>query len=95
MEESSKDNEIVIKNNGVWTNNELNIPELIATYMKVWFEDSVPEDLLNGMRESQGQYTEEAQKAKIEEVYADIVGRRKAEFEASLESQKAKTENNG
>jgi hypothetical protein len=31
-----------IKNNGVWTNTTLNIPELMATYMKVWLEDNLP-----------------------------------------------------
>lgn len=95
MEESVNENEVVVKNNGVWTNNMLTIPELIATYMKVWFEDSVPEDLLKGMDDTKGNHTEEAQKAKIEEVYANLVGSRKEEFSAMLESQKANTENNG
>ena len=95
MEEETKDNEVTVKNNGIWTNNLLNIPELIATYMKVWLEDSVPEDLLAGMKESKGKYTEEAQKAKIEEVYGDIISRRKGEFEQMLKLQEENSKNNG
>jgi hypothetical protein len=37
-----------IKNNGVWTNKR-NIPELMATYMKVWLEDNLPSELLDIM----------------------------------------------
>jgi hypothetical protein len=46
---------------GIWTNTTLNIPELIATYLKVWLEDASAE-LLKQMGESKGQYTSEKQK---------------------------------
>lgn len=95
MEEpNDKIGEITITNNGVWTNNFLNIPELIATYMKVWLEDSVPTDLLDGMAKTKGRYSEENQKIKIEEVYTTLVANRRAEFEKMLESQKEKTNSN-
>jgi hypothetical protein len=93
-EEVSKSEEITIKNNGIWTNNFLNIPELIATYMKVWLEDSVPTHLFEGMNETKDSYTEENQKNKIEEVYATLVSNRKGEFETMLKSQQEKIENN-
>lgn len=93
MEEPNEnEGEITITNNGVWTNNFLNIPELIATYMKVWLEDSVPEDLLSGMAKTKGTYTEEKSHAKIEEVYSDIIKNRRGEFEKMLESQNENTE---
>lgn len=95
MEEKSEGNEVIVKNNGVWTNNILNIPELIATYMKVWFEDSVPEDLLEGMKNSTGQYTTESQVKKIKEVYTKMIEDRKKEFQSMKESYKTKIENNG
>ena len=38
-----------IKNNGIWTNTTVNIPELIATYLKVWLEDAVPVELTKGI----------------------------------------------
>jgi hypothetical protein len=80
METVDESGNITIKNNGVWTNTTLNIPELIATYIKVWLEDSVPTDLVEGIKESQGQYTSEKQKETIENVYNGIVENRKAEI---------------
>lgn len=74
----------IIKNNGVWTNTTLNIPELIATYMKVWFEDSVPTGLTDSMKESTGQYTPERQRAEIEKIYGQIFSERRAEFDKLL-----------
>lgn len=90
METKDSDGELVIRNNGVWTNTTINIPELIATYIKVWLEDSVPADLLNGMVETRGTYTEEKQRISISEVYNGIIENRKAELtimKTSLEEQ--------
>jgi hypothetical protein len=87
MEEKDEEgNMIGVKNNGVWTNTTLSIPDLIAQYLKVWFEDSVPEDLINTMKESKGKYTEENQKLKIEEVYSGIVEKRINEINALAEN---------
>lgn len=96
MEEPSEnEGEITITNNGVWTNNFLNIPELIATYMKVWLEDSVPQDLLDGMNKTKGIYSEDNQKNKINEIYSNIIETRKLEFQTMLESQKENQDKNG
>ncbi len=74
-----------INNNGVWTNTTLNIPELIATYMKVWLEDAVPQDLLNGIKDTQGKYTPEKQKTAMENVYENLVYTRTNELKITLE----------
>ena len=84
MEARDENGNPTIKNNGVWTNTTLNIPELIATFMKVWFEDSVPTELLDSMKESTGQYTPERQEAEIKKVYGQIFAERKQEFESQL-----------
>lgn len=84
---------MVIKNNGVWTNTTLNIPELIATYMKVWFEDSVPQHILDNMATSFDDYTPEKQRAAIETVYANLVTKRKQEL-ASMVAQQQPAETN-
>jgi hypothetical protein len=86
METKDEAGNWVIKGNGVWTNTTLNIPELIATYMKVWLEDSVPSDILESMKESTGRYTESNQKAIIEKVYGQIVNNRKTELTNILNS---------
>lgn len=90
MEGKDENGNPSIKTNGVWTNTTINIPELIATYIKLWLEDGVPSDLLNSMEESTGQYTPEKQKAIAAEVYSGIVNSRKEEFAniiATLEKQ--------
>ena len=90
MEAKDTDGNYYINNNGVWTNTTLNLPELIATYMKVWFEDSVPTDLLNSMKETKGRYTSERQKAELTKVYAGLIDLRMKELEqllSKLESQ--------
>jgi len=84
METKDEEGNYAIKNNGVWTNTTLNIPELIATYIKVWLEDSVPTDLLDSMKASQGQYTSEKQKETLNNVYIGLVENRKAELAAMI-----------
>jgi len=90
MEQQDAEGNFSIKNNGVWTNTILNIPELIATYLKVWLEDSVPTDLMESIKESTGQYTPEKQVEAITSVYAGLVENRKIELGnllANLEKQ--------
>jgi hypothetical protein len=80
MEVIDEEGNVSVKNNGIWTNTNLNIPELIATYMKVWLEDAVPSDLLENIDESKGAYTQEKQVEKIKEVYEGLVKERINEF---------------
>lgn len=86
MEAKGEDGNLSIRNNGVWTNTTLNIPELIATYMKVWLEDAVPADLINGIKESQGLYTSEKQKETLKNVYTGLLEGRKAELKGMLDN---------
>ena len=90
METADADGNYAIKNNGVWTNTTINIPELIATYLKVWLEDTVPANLTEGIEESKGKYTPENQKAMLENVYFGLVENRKIEMNNTLSNiQKA------
>jgi len=96
METTDESGNAVIKNNGVWTNTTINIPELIATFMKVWLEDSVPADLTQNIEESKGQYTAEKQKEAITSCYFGLVENRKAELnnmKSNLEAAAAKLVN--
>ena len=85
MESTDENGEFSIKNNGVWTNTVNNIPELIATYLKIWLEDAVPSDLLEGMSDSKGQYTLDMQKQAIIDVYGAIIENRSSELKITLE----------
>jgi hypothetical protein len=91
MEELDSDGNSILKYNGLWTNSTLNIPELISTYMKVWLEDSVPQELLDGMAETKGVYSEENQAKKIEEVYSSLVQSRADEFKNIIDSLKTES----
>jgi hypothetical protein len=93
MEDSSNDNgEITLKNNGVWTNTTINIPELIGTFMKVWFEDSVPQHLTEAMAETKGKYSIETQKKAIEIIYSGIVSSRREEIAATIAPKEVSVE---
>lgn len=96
MESKDDQGNLSIKANGVWTNTTINIPELIATYLKFWLEDSVPTELLSNMEESRDKYTPERQASEIEKVYFGIIENRKAEISSiitNLETAKAQTVN--
>lgn len=86
METTDENKNVSIKHNGVWTNTTLNIPELIATYLKVWLEDSVPSDLIEGINESKGLYTTERQVNEATKVYEGLYENRLAELRITLES---------
>lgn len=86
MEEIDEAGNGKIKNNGVWTNTHLNIPELIGTFMKIWLEDNIPTDLIQGMEETKNTYTTERQVESIKTVYNNLVESRKEEFNKALQN---------
>jgi hypothetical protein len=83
-DEPSKDGMINLKNNGIWTNDALAIPNLIADYMRVWLEDSVPEEFIQGLKNSKDLYTEEKTNKIIADTYGKFVSDRKIEFETLI-----------
>lgn len=94
MEGKDEQGNAYIRNNGVWTNTTVNIPELIATFMKVWLEDSVPTDLTEGIAKSQGLYTPEKQKETLTKVYAQLVENRKNELNTLIKNATPAVANN-
>lgn len=84
MEEVDENGVATIKNNGIWTNTTINIPEIIATYLKLWLEDSVPTELLDSIKDSQGQYTEENQVESAIITYSTLVENRIIEMKQVL-----------
>jgi hypothetical protein len=86
MESVDKDNNVTIKQNGVWTNTTLNIPELIATYLKVWLEDSVPSDLTEAINETKGSYSPAKQVEIATKVYSSLHENRINELKITLET---------
>jgi len=62
--------------------------------MKVWLEDSVPQELIDNMSKVKGVYSEENQKVKIEEVYDSLVQSRIGEFKNIIDSINAESTTN-
>jgi hypothetical protein len=88
MATKNEDGTLTLNENGVWTNDLLAIPELIATFLKLYLEDSIPENIINGMEASKGQYTRAKQEVKIQEVYSTLVEARKNEISEKLKLEK-------
>lgn len=79
--------------NGLWTNNELSIVDLIANYFQAWLEDSEPQELYEEMSKINDSYTESEQKEKVKEVYERFVQDRINELLSNLPVETV-TENN-
>jgi hypothetical protein len=59
--------------------------------MKVWLEDSVPTEMLESIKESQGKYTVENQKEAVKNVYLGLLENRKAEISTMIAGLKGQT----
>lgn len=91
METTNEAGETVIKNNGIWTNDLLGIPELIAKYLQAWLEDNEPAEIREGMLASKGGYPVSKQKEAVESVYTKLITKRREEIQA-LADEFAKAE---
>lgn len=75
-------------NHGIWTNNILDIPDLIQSYFKFWFEDSEPKEITEGLADMAKLYTVEEETKNIEIIYGDYISTRKEEMNHMLEKLK-------
>jgi len=92
MEVKVSEEESEISENGVWTTDYvMRIPDLVATYIKLWLEDSIPEDLYDKMRLTCGEYTVDKTNTAIKDVYENIFLIRKEELLSLLEEMNQKT----
>lgn len=69
MEQETVENGVMLKENGLWTNDLLSMPDIIAQAVQRWLEDVTPEILIENIKNSKGHYTEEKQRQSIELVY--------------------------
>lgn len=85
MMDKNENDEEVIAENGIWSNSKLAIPELISKYMKLWFQDDVPQSLLDEMGKTKGLYPRDQQKDKIKEVYDNFIEDKKNEIQDQID----------
>lgn len=85
---------IKFSNNSVWANNTMEIPELIAEYLKLWLEDNIPPVIIEEMNKTALLYDRDSQVESIEKIYSEILNKGKVEISERLDELKKRIENN-
>ena len=85
-----------LNDNGIWTPNLNSIPDIIATMVGLYLEDSIPENILNEMSQWETKYSTEESDKILTEVYKGIFDRRIVELQHTYDQiqQKELTEDN-
>lgn len=85
-----------LNDNGIWTPNLNSIPDIIATMVGLYLEDSMPENILNEMSQWETKYSTEESDKILTEVYKGIFDRRIVELQHTYDQiqQKELTEDN-
>ena len=85
-----------LNDNGIWTPNLNSIPDIIATRVGLYLEDSMPENILNEMSQWETKYSTEESDKILTEVYKGIFDRRIVELQHTYDQiqQKELTEDN-
>ena len=85
LEEVDEQNNLMIKDNGIWTNDILKLPDLVSTFIRLWLEDNIPSELYQKMEESvNGKHTMEEEIKGVETVYNNLIQKRKMELVSIL-----------
>jgi len=72
--------EWMTENNGYWVNNVLEIPDMVAGFLKDWLEDDDNQTIKEEMLKLKNQYSFEMSKNKTKEVYEKIFEKRLKEL---------------
>ena len=76
-----------LNENGVWTANLNSLPDLIATMVGLYMEDSIPTNITEGTTQYTENYTEEKTQTTIKEVYGKIFDRRIVEIDNLIKKE--------
>jgi len=82
-----------LKDNGVWTTNINALPDIIATMVGLFLEDSLPENIIKNMEEYKNQYTQTELVTNIKNAYNNIFSRRIVELNVIKENKEKELEN--
>lgn len=69
-----------LKDNGIWTYDTLRIPDLIATFIRLWLEDNIPSDVYEKLQETPQNYSMEKMNSSILNYYTNQINGRVAEL---------------
>lgn len=76
-----------LKQNGIWTYDTIRIPDLIATFLRLWLEDNIPNDVYDNMHEYDNVYTMDTMKQSVMDYYKKQIENRKIEFTTLITQQ--------
>jgi len=76
-----------LNDNGIWTANLNAIPDIIATMVGLYLEDSIPQNIKDGINEYKNKYTTEETIQSVKEVYNRIFTRRIVELKTLAEKE--------
>lgn len=82
-----------LNDNGIWTANLNAIPDIIATMVGLFLEDSIPTNIKDTMIEYKSKYTPDEMKKELKESYSRIFGRRIVELKTIGEKEQEKLNN--
>ena len=85
--------EWVTKENGIWTQDESTVVETIASFMKNWLEDALPEELYTSMENVADPYTMEKESESVVKYFETLITEKVTEMEASVNKLKPVEEN--
>jgi hypothetical protein len=98
MGELEENGNLKLNDNGVWTSNLNAIPDLVATMVGLYMEDSIPTNILESMENWKNKYTEEELETNVNTVYTNLFNKRVVELNTVLEDtitiEEATEENN-
>jgi len=81
------------ENNGIWTYELNNIPDIISEYIQNWLEDGINDELYDNILETSLEYKEyEKFESSVIGVFDHYINVRKDIFESQLEKIKIKEE---
>lgn len=70
MEQKSENGEEkMLKENGIWTYETIRIPDLIATFVRLWLEDNIPNDVYEKTKDTYSKYSMEDMSKGVIEYY--------------------------
>jgi len=85
MEQTSNENqEKSLKENGIWTYDTVRIPDLIATFIRLWLEDNIPGDIYEKVKDTYEQYSMEKMKDGVINYYNNQISSRIAELSSLI-----------
>lgn len=79
--------------NGIWTNDIIQIPEMIATYINMWLQDTVTDELSNTISKIKTMYTVEQEKENLESIYTKYLNDRVEQAKRALQKFEGEEKN--